>query len=74
MTPSCPATRLVEVLHQVYAIADEHDLLVVNVFHAGDGNLHPILVFDAREPGVWDRVHAARVKRSCSPALQPGEC
>ena len=54
-----PRTRLVEVLRQVYAIADEHDLLVVNVFHAGDGNLHPILVFDAREPGVWDRVRGA---------------
>ena len=31
----------------------------MNVFHAGDGNLHPLLVFDAREPGVLDRVHAA---------------
>jgi glycolate oxidase len=31
----------------------------MNVFHAGDGNLHPLLVFDAREPGVMDRVHAA---------------
>jgi glycolate oxidase len=54
-----PRTKLVEVLRQVYAIADEHELLVVNVFHAGDGNLHPILVFDARHPGVWDRVRAA---------------
>ena len=31
----------------------------MNVFHAGDGNLHPLLVFDAREPGVLDRVHQA---------------
>ena len=31
----------------------------MNVFHAGDGNLHPLLVFDGREPGVIDRVHAA---------------
>ena len=54
-----PRTKLVEVLHQVYAIAAEQDLIVVNVFHAGDGNLHPILVFDAREPGIWARVHAA---------------
>jgi len=54
-----PRTRLVEVLREVYAIADRHDLLVMNVFHAGDGNLHPLLVFDAREPGVMDRVHAA---------------
>ena len=62
-----PRTRLVEVLHQVYAIAAEHDLIVVNVFHAGDGNLHPILVFDAREPGIWERVHAAgeAIVRAC---------
>jgi glycolate oxidase len=54
-----PRTRLVEVLEQVYAIADRHQLVVVNVFHAGDGNLHPILAFDGREPGVMERVHEA---------------
>ena len=54
-----PRHRLPEVLAQVYEIAARHELLVLNVFHAGDGNLHPLLVFDAREPGVLDRVHAA---------------
>ncbi len=54
-----PRHRLPEVLEQVYEIAARHDLLVLNVFHAGDGNLHPLLVYDAREPGVIDRVHAA---------------
>jgi glycolate oxidase len=54
-----PRTRLVEVLSEVYAIAERHDLGVMNVFHAGDGNLHPLLLFDAREPGAMDRVHAA---------------
>jgi glycolate oxidase len=54
-----PRTRLCEVLARVYAIADRHDLGVMNVFHAGDGNLHPLLLFDAREPGVMERVHAA---------------
>ena len=54
-----PRHRLPEVLEQVYEIAARHDLLVLNVFHAGDGNLHPLLVYDAREPGVVDRVHAA---------------
>jgi glycolate dehydrogenase FAD-linked subunit len=54
-----PRTRLVEVLTEVYAIAERHDLGVMNVFHAGDGNLHPLLLFDARERGVMDRVHAA---------------
>ena len=54
-----PRTRLLEVLTRVYEIAARHDLIVMNVFHAGDGNLHPLLVFDAREPGVLERVHAA---------------
>jgi glycolate oxidase len=54
-----PRTKLVGVLREVEAIAAAHELLVLNVFHAGDGNLHPLLVFDAREPGVLDRVHAA---------------
>ena len=54
-----PRSKLPAVLSQVYAIARRHDLLVLNVFHAGDGNLHPLLVFDKREPGVMARVHAA---------------
>ncbi len=54
-----PRTRLVEVLAEVERIAAEHDLIVCNVVHAGDGNLHPLLVFDAREPGALDRVHHA---------------
>lgn len=54
-----PRSKLAEVLDQVYEIAERHDLLVMNVFHAGDGNLHPLLLFDAREPGVYERVHAA---------------
>jgi glycolate oxidase len=54
-----PRARLVEVLTEVEAIAARHQLVVCNVFHAGDGNLHPLLVFDGREAGVLDRVHAA---------------
>ncbi len=54
-----PRAKLAEVLDQVYEIAERHDLIVMNVFHAGDGNLHPLLLFDARQPGVLDRVHAA---------------
>ena len=54
-----PRKSLPEVLDRVYEIAHRHDLLVLNVFHAGDGNLHPLLVFDRREPGVLERVHAA---------------
>ena len=51
-----PRTRLVDVLERVYAVAEEQRLTMMNVFHAGDGNLHPLIVFDAREPGIWPRV------------------
>ncbi|MGA0877530.1 MAG: FAD-binding oxidoreductase [Ilumatobacteraceae bacterium] len=54
-----PRHRLTEVLNEVYAIAARHDLQVLNVFHAGDGNLHPLLIFDQRDPGIMERVHAA---------------
>ncbi len=54
-----PRSRLVEMLEQVYEIADRYDLVALNVFHAGDGNLHPILAFDARVEGTMERVHAA---------------
>lgn len=54
-----PRRKLPEVLAEIYRIVDRHRLLVLNVFHAGEGNLHPLLVFDKREPGVMERVHAA---------------
>ena len=51
-----PRTRLVQVLRGVYAIAERHDIIVTNVFHAGDGNLHPLLSFDRSVPGTLERV------------------
>jgi glycolate oxidase len=51
-----PRTKLVEMLSGVYAIAKRHDLIVTNVFHAGDGNLHPLLSFDRNVPGTLERV------------------
>ncbi len=54
-----PRTKLAEVLGGVYAIAKHHDLIVTNVFHAGDGNLHPLFSFDLAVPGTMDRVLAA---------------
>jgi glycolate oxidase len=54
-----PRTKLVEVLSQVYAIADRYDLQMLNVFHAGDGNLHPLVAFDREVPGMLERVEAA---------------
>jgi glycolate oxidase len=62
-----PRTRLVEVLTEVSRIAAEHDLILGNVFHAGDGNLHPLIIFDRRAPGVLERVHQAgnRIVATC---------
>jgi glycolate oxidase len=54
-----PRSALADVLEQVYEISERHGVMVMNVFHAGDGNLHPLLLFDAREEGTLERVHAA---------------
>ena len=54
-----PRAQLADILEQIYEITDRHEVTVMNVFHAGDGNLHPLLVFDAREEGTLERVHAA---------------
>ena len=56
-----PRTRLAEVMNRVYEIVDEHDLQVMNVFHAGDGNLHPLLLYDRREPGIMEAGAGRRV-------------
>ncbi len=54
-----PRTRLESVLEQVYAIADRHGVRVSNVFHAGDGNLHPNISYDGRDADETARVLAA---------------
>jgi glycolate oxidase len=54
-----PRTRLVEVMEQIYEIGARHGVEMLNVFHAGDGNLHPLVAFDAKEPGMLARVRAA---------------
>jgi glycolate oxidase len=51
-----PRTKLVEILAVVYDVARRYDLTMMNVFHAGDGNLHPLIVFDKRVPGTMERV------------------
>jgi glycolate oxidase len=45
-----PRTRLPVVLKEIDAIVKRHNLQVCNVFHAGDGNLHPLILFDERDP------------------------
>tara|TARA_Y100000590_G_scaffold94693_1_gene107305 strand:- start:168 stop:1637 length:1470 start_codon:yes stop_codon:yes gene_type:complete len=56
-----PRTRLPDVLQKIAKICSDLDLPVANVFHAGDGNLHPLIAFDERQPG------------SSAKALQAGE-
>ncbi|HUF15651.1 MAG TPA: FAD-linked oxidase C-terminal domain-containing protein [Acidimicrobiia bacterium] len=54
-----PRTRLVETMKGVYEIADRYGLTMLNVFHAGDGNLHPLIAFDASDPVTYATVHRA---------------
>ena len=54
-----PRTRLPDVLRNVGEIADSYELPVANVFHAGDGNLHPNILFDLRDKEVVTRVEEA---------------
>jgi glycolate oxidase len=51
-----PRTRLPEVLRQISAIAARHRIRIANVFHAGDGNLHPLLLYDERDAEQRQRV------------------
>jgi glycolate oxidase len=54
-----PRTRLPDVLRRVAEIGDHYQLPVANVFHAGDGNLHPNILFDLREAGIMEQVGKA---------------
>jgi len=54
-----PRSKLPEVLDEIYQIARRHRLNIANVFHAGDGNLHPNISFDGRDPDQVRRVAAA---------------
>jgi len=51
-----PRTKLPEVMREVQDIAAEIELTIANVFHAGDGNLHPCILFDERKPGDLEKV------------------
>ncbi|MFB3117576.1 MAG: FAD-linked oxidase C-terminal domain-containing protein, partial [Myxococcota bacterium] len=54
-----PRNKLPEVLDEICAIGDRYGLTLSNVFHAGDGNLHPNISFDRRDPDALERVMAA---------------
>jgi glycolate oxidase len=54
-----PRTKLPEVLKKVMEVGKKYDLPIANVFHAGDGNLHPLILFDERDEEELSNVHAA---------------
>jgi glycolate oxidase len=58
MDGSIPRRRLAPVLQSIAELAQRHGLRVANVFHAGDGNLHPLILYDANVPGELDRAEA----------------
>ncbi len=55
MDGTIPRKRLPEVLQKMADLSKEYDLPVANVFHAGDGNLHPLILYDANKPGELER-------------------
>jgi glycolate oxidase len=56
--PTIPRKRLADVLTRMTEIAAKHGLRVANVFHAGDGNLHPLILYDATQPGQIEAAEA----------------
>lgn len=56
MDGTIPRHRLAEVLAGIAALSKQYGLKVANVFHAGDGNLHPLIMYDAAIPGELERV------------------
>ena len=54
-----PRTKIAPTLHFIGETARKYGLTISNIFHAGDGNMHPIILFDARKPGELERALAA---------------
>ncbi|MEG3181162.1 FAD-linked oxidase C-terminal domain-containing protein [Sphingomonas sp. LT1P40] len=67
MDGTIPRRRLPEVLTRMKALSEQYGLGVINVFHAGDGNLHPLILYDANKPGELDAAEAfgADILRVC---------
>ncbi|MGH7353657.1 MAG: FAD-binding oxidoreductase [Candidatus Rokuibacteriota bacterium] len=62
-----PRSRLPEIMREVVAIGQRYGLLIANVFHAGDGNLHPLICYDDRDPDQLARAKEANdaLLRAC---------
>ncbi len=58
MDGTIPRAQLPKVLHRMKELSEKYQLGVANVFHAGDGNLHPLILYDSNKPGELDRAEA----------------
>jgi glycolate dehydrogenase FAD-linked subunit len=67
MDGTIPRARLAEVLRRMQQLSDQYRLEIANVFHAGDGNLHPLILYDANRPEEVERAEAfgADILRLC---------
>jgi len=67
MDGTIPRRRLPDVLARMQEFSEQYGLGVINVFHAGDGNLHPLILYDANQPGDLDKAEAfgADILRLC---------
>lgn len=54
-----PRTQIAPTLREIGNIGNRHELTISNIFHAGDGNMHPIILFDARKPGDIEKAQRA---------------
>lgn len=54
-----PRTRIADTLRHIYRVAEKYGLTISNIFHAGDGNMHPIILFDPRSEDETRRTRAA---------------
>jgi glycolate oxidase len=54
-----PRTKIAPTLHFIGEVGKKYGLTISNIFHAGDGNMHPIILFDARKPGDLEKTKAA---------------
>jgi glycolate oxidase len=73
MDGTIPTSRLPEVLRRITEMGDQYGLKVANIFHAGDGNLHPLIMFDANDADSFHRAEAfgADILRLC---VEVGGC
>jgi glycolate oxidase len=54
-----PRTKIAATLHFIGQVSAKYGLTISNIFHAGDGNMHPIILFDKRKPGDLEKARAA---------------